>query len=292
MAVVVPIYKKGDLNNPSNFRPIALLPIFSKVIEKVLFLQLSRYFESKKLFTGNQFGYRKSLSTVDAVLKLQNYITSCLETEETAIVTFLDLSKAFDCVSHSILLKKLSAYNIDEESCKLLKSYLENRQQLVKFNKTFSDHLPINQGVPQGSILGPLLFLIFVNDLPTNLNSDSVLYADDTTLLNKLISDVAPDMVSAEAQSEAFDWFTANNLVLNVDKSTTMIFTLKKVEIPPSFQSNTNFLGFSLDSKLSWVSHGENTAKKISKNIFLLRHLKENLPREYLRNIYFELFQT
>ena len=94
--------------------------------------------------------------------------------------------------------------NIDEESCKLLKSYPENRQQLVKFNKTFSDHLPINQGVPQGSILGPLLFLIFANELPTTLNSDSVLYAANTTVLNELISDVAPETVSAKVQSAAF----------------------------------------------------------------------------------------
>jgi hypothetical protein len=291
-AKVIPIYKKGDKNNPSNFRPIALLPIFSKLLEKVLSMQLSEYLESNNLISKYQFGFRKKKSTVDAVLNLYSFVTSCFESGDMALVSFLDLSKAFDCVSHSILAKKLPSYNLHPNSCKMLKSYLADRCQVVKFKNKTSNCLPINQGVPQGSILGPLLFIIFINDLPLSLKSSSGLYADDTTVKNKVTTYESIPIIHESALNEALEWFQANKLCLNVHKTQNMLFSLRKTETPENFQTSANFLGLHIDPKLCWSIHGDSVAEKVSKNIFLLRNLKNQLSPEYLRSIYFGICES
>lgn len=172
------------------------------------------------------------------------------------------------------------------------KNYLKNRTQLVKFNGKVSKRLPVNLGVPQGSILGPILFLFYVNDLSSALTMHSILYADDTTMVNKAPSAQIACTVNATAQSTALEWFTANNLTLNINKTVNMLFSHKNDAAPPSFDQTVKFLGMNLDSKLRWNIHGENVAKEISKNIFLLSSLKNQLLIHDLRTCYFSLSQS
>ena len=291
-AVVVPIYKRGDPNNPSNYRPIALLPIFGKVLEKILFNQLNSFFETNNLFSRSQYGFRKQSSTIDAVQELVDFMSTCLEEKQVGVSAFLDLSKAFDCVSHNILLKKLAIYNLKPSSINMVSSYLNNRSQVVKQNEKLSRSLIIHKGVPQGSILGPLLFLIFINDLPSSLSTRAVLYADDTTLLNKATSVIEAIAMGEDAQSEAFEWFKSNRLQINQDKSEHMIFTLKRFENPIHFAHSVKFLGIHVDNKLQWHAHGEETAKKVCKSIFLLRNLKGQVSDRMMRMAYFALCQS
>ena len=185
IAKVVPIFKSGDCALTNNYRPISLLPVISKVIEKIIYTQLSLYFESNKLFSDSQYGFRPNRSTEQATRELTDRIISAMDNNDVPIGIFLDLSKAFDTIDHAILLSKLEHYGVDGIPLQLVKNYLTNRKQYVKLNEVNSNVLPINTGVPQGSILGPLLFIIYINDF-TRASSifDFICYADDTTLFS------------------------------------------------------------------------------------------------------------
>ena len=175
--------------------------MISKVIEKIIYTQLSLYFESNKLFSYSQYGFRPNHSTEQATLELTDRIISAMDNNDVPIGVFLDLSKAFDTIDHDILLTKLEHYGVDGIPLQLLHNYLTNRKQYVKLNEVNSDILPINTGVPQGSILGPLLFIIYINDFVRA--SDFfyfICYADDTTLfstLNKFVNaqNINPDTI-------------------------------------------------------------------------------------------------
>ena len=183
IAKVIPIFKKGDPSLFENYRPISLLPAISKVLEKIIALQLSSYFEKNKLLFDNQYGFRPKHSTEHAALELIDRITPKMDTNEIPLNIFLDLSKAFDTIDHSILLNKLKYYGLKGSTLNLFQSYLSNRKQYTEIEDTTSTILPIQVGVPQGSILGTILFIIYVNDLPQCSNKfDFIMYADDTTL--------------------------------------------------------------------------------------------------------------
>ena len=163
-ARIIPIHKKGDRNDLNNYRPISILPVFSKIFEKGLHTQLYSYFEKNNLFSNFQYGFRKKRSTKNALLKLVAVFNNCFENREFGIASFLDLSKAFDCVPHGILLNKIRKYNISDNSCNLMASFLDNRYQIVSLGNINSKCLKVHHGVPQGSVLGPLLLLIYINN--------------------------------------------------------------------------------------------------------------------------------
>ena len=180
---VVPIYKKGENTQFCNYRPIFLLPAISKVIEKIMYSQLDNFFKTQKHLYENQYGFRTEHSTEFSALELADRVITCMDHNETPINIYLDFSKAFDALYHEILFTKLQYYGIHGTSLELVKSYITNRKQYVEIEDTKSKMLDISTGVPQGSILGPLLFIIYVNDFA--LSSEKfkcVMYADDTTL--------------------------------------------------------------------------------------------------------------
>ena len=183
----VTIFKKGDPTLCKNYRPISLLPTISKVLEKIIFTQLSSYFNETKLFFDNQYGFRPKHRTEYAALELIDRIINHMDKYEVPINIFLDLSKAFDTIDHNILLHKLRFCGLDGASLLLFECYLSNRRRYVEIDEMQSETLPVKIGVPQGSILGTLLFTIYITDFPQVSNIfNFIMYADDTTLSSTL----------------------------------------------------------------------------------------------------------
>ena len=180
---MLPIFKKGSNTIPENFRPISILPALSKIFEKVLSTKLLSFFNQNSVLQSTQYGFRKKHTTTQAVLDVIAHIYDNIYSNNHSSVLTLNLKKAFDRVNHNILLHKLEHYGIRGLGNKLLRSYLSNRIQAVSVNGKMSSFKSITCGVPQGSILGPLLFLIYINDLPNALLNQPRLYADDTCLL-------------------------------------------------------------------------------------------------------------
>ena len=226
IAKVIPIFKKDDPTLFKNYRSISQLYTISKIIENIIFTQLSLYFNENKLIFDNQYGFRPKHSTEYAALELVDIIITQMDKKEVPINIFLDLSKAFDTIDHTILLAKLRYYGNDT-ALLLLKSYLKNRKQYVEFEDTKSESLPITVGVPQASILGPLLFIIYIyiNDFSQASSIFKFLiYADDTTLFSNLSSfvnniETKESLIINTDLSNVIEWLNINKLSLNKYKS-------------------------------------------------------------------------
>jgi hypothetical protein len=223
-AKVTPIFKAGEKSDVGNYRPISVLPLISKIIERAVHNQLYSYLTSNELLSVHQSGFRGKHSTTTTLIDVQDFILKNMNKGCVTGAIFLDLKKAFDTVNHSLLIDKLSEIGIKGISLDWFRSYLSDRYQAVNINCTLSDFKPINIGVPQGSILGPLLFIIFVNSLPDSVNCKCVMYTDDATLLCAADN---PATLESELQSNMLkiaDWFNDNNLTLNIKKTKLMIF--------------------------------------------------------------------
>ena len=310
IAKVLPLYKKDNPYIFDNYRPISLLPSISKVFEKVVFKQVYEYFHSNNLLYKSQYGFRADHSTEFASLELCDRIHRYLDEGKVPVTVFLDLSKAFDTLDHEILLNKLNYYGVHNVALNWFKSYLSDRQQYIEFNGTSSSILKIQTGVPQGSILGPLLFLIYMNDI--HLVSDkfnSILYADDTTLDSPLCSfDIMSDnkgynkaIITKSINSELkaiTDWLAVNKLSLNVKKTKFMIFHYWQRDIstyipeiiidniPIERVRDFNFLGLTIDDHMTWKAHTHKIANKISRSLGVINSLKNILPRAILLTLY------
>lgn len=291
-AKVIPVHKKGGWEAPDNFRPISLLPIFSKIFETLLKNQIYDYFESNSLLSAAQFGFRAGLSTIDAVEKLTDVILDGFSAGGYTGVTLCDLSKAFDTVDHSVLCSKLEHYGVHGKALELMRSYLSGREQFVYVNGRSSQSLRLEYGVPQGSVLGPLLFIIMINDLSYNLSAGVICYADDTTLFD-VHSDISTlNLAVDQSLTLASNWFKANFFLLNNQKTQSIIFTLRQITETTENVGSVKLLGMDLDSKLNWKNHITSVCSRLSRIIFLLRNLRECVPVTYVRTAYIAFFQS
>ena len=295
VAVVTPIHKSGDLLNPGNFRPISILPVISKILEKVVCSQLSSYLITNHILSISQYAYRPSHSTEDALLDVVEWAARKVDVGDITCLTSIDLSKAFDSVDHSMLLNKLEWYGVS--SC-WFRSYLTGRSQLVRGGTAAA--LPLTHGVPQGSIVGPILFLIFVNDLSCFLPHGHLLsYADDTQILDSAPSNHS-DFLELKSRAEENiqslqHWFSLNSLKMNAAKTNlillgtrnslmkTVDFSLRVngVDIRPEKQ--IKMLGVLLDPTLSWEPHVSYIIRRTNSILISLYKIRQHLSPEILK---------
>lgn len=301
IAKVIPLFKSDDPSCFNNYRPISILPCFSKILEKIVYKRILLHLNSNLILFQHQYGFRKHHSTYMALLHLIDKVTSALENNKFCCSIFIDFSKAFDTVNHDILLNKLYKYGFHDITYKWLKNYVSNRSQFVYTKGYVSNKAAILCGVPQGSILGPLLFLIYINDL-VNASTllSPIMFADDTTLIrsnanfNSLINEVNTGLCAFSS------WFKLNKLSLNIKKSNFIIFSGKKVypknlskieidsiEMPQV--SSTRFLGVNVDENLSWREHIDWVSKKINKSIGIIRKIGHLVTRNCLLTLYYSL---
>ena len=301
-ANVVPSHKKDDKTLIKNYRPISLLPIFSKIFERMIYNSLLNYFLSNKLSTPSQSGFLPGDSCIAQLLSIIHEIQTSFDENPTVAVrgVFLDISKAFDKVWHKGLLFKLKIYGVEGQFLSLLGNYLQNREQRVVLNGQTSEWKKINSGVPQGSVLGPLLFLIYINDLPDGLTSMCKIFADDTSLFSKVL-DVNESAKTLNIDLEkinqwAFHWKMQFNPDPN-KQANEVIFSRKMNNnlsySPVKFNGNNitkcsdqKHLGVVLDSKLDFNTHIDQKIKKCNKLIGLMKRLSVHLPRSALLTIY------
>jgi len=298
IAKVTPIYKNGKKENIGNYRPISVLPSVSKVFEKALANQLTDYLEENKYLPSNQYAYRSLHSTEHASLEFVDKLLKMLDDDQVPLSVFIDLSKAFDTLDHTILLEKLKYYGVMNKSLQLLSSYLENRKQYVYWNNSASEYKDITIGVPQGSILGPLLFILYMSDFQFSSNIfEFVCYADDTTLYTNRNTD---ELVLNSEINKVANWLKLNKLSINPKKTKLMTFSYRRNIPDPSIYLDNekiasvdefNFLGLTLDKHLSWKPHINKIVNKLSRTNFILSKLKNFLPINILRLMYFSLFQ-
>lgn len=298
-SLITPVFKKGDKALMNNYRPISILPFFSKVIEKIVEKRLSSYLNKFNLLTPRQFGFRPGLSTNLALIALTDYIKLEIDNGKFVGGIFIDFTKAFDTINHDILFSKLALYGINGPPLQLLRNFLLNREQIINISGTLSDTKTTNLGVPQGSILGPLLFLLYINDLPSCLKlSNCLLYADDTTIYSSHSSiDVLTRNLNIDI-SNICSWSQSNGLIINPSKTKFVVFSSRLMPltsfapiyinsdaIPPS--DHCSFLGVELDSSLKFINHINSLKKKMAYGIRVLIKARNYFRLPTLLTLYY-----
>ena len=307
----VPVFKNsGDKSNMSMYRPISLVNCFSKILEKLMAKRLLSFLENSNFFYKNQFGFIKGRNVNHAVIKTVNYITEALNKDQFVAGIFLDVGRAFDTVNHDILIAKMEKAGIRGTANSWFKSFLTGRKQKVKIGDSWSDNTAdIKLGVLQGSILGAILFLVMVNDFYRCTSLLSIIYADDTTLLQggrdktELAKFVNNELV------KVYDWFCANKLCLNIKKTNCVIFARNEknvIQFPPLIMANNvinridknsqipavRMLGIWLDPQLDFKYYLSTVTKKLNSAIFAMGKTKNILPESSKLLLYFALVHS
>lgn len=304
IAKIIPLHKKGDKLLLNNYRPISLLSSISKILERVIYNKMLRFCNKHDILSNEQHGFRVGRSTQSAILCLLNELYENLDKNKKCFGIFMDLSKAFDLVDHALLLGKLNKYGFRGKLGEWLESYLSNRTQLVEIGSVKSERLPVSRGVPQGSILGPLLFILFINDLPNVINSCLlVMFADDNSFLN--INENMNNLTT-DTQNKInlfVSKFENEKLLLNCDKTVFIHFTPRLINYNESYLlkihgksleqvTSTKFLGVHIDNALNWENHINLLCKKLSPVCFALYRLRNTTNRTVMLSYYYAQFYS
>lgn len=298
---VIPIHKSGSTLDVNNFRPISLLSIFDKIIEKLMHKRLYKFLESSNILFDNQFGFRKQNSTAHALIQITEQIKTTIENGKFGCGIFIDLRKAFDTVNHAILLRKLEHYGVRGVSLQWFQSYLSNRKQYVYLNGSSSELKEISCGVPQGSVLGPLLFLLYINDLP-NISEKLkfFLFADDTNIYYEANNLKDLERTINKELCWLNHWLNVNRLALNISKTNFVVFhpfnkplkeyiTIKINKKAISEEKYVKYLGVLIDSTLSWTHQIQNISKKVARALGVMYRIRPFVTMALLKNIYYSL---
>jgi len=304
---IIPIHKKDNKDDITNYRPVALLPAFSKMFERTILEQLLDYLEKNKILDSFQHGFRKGKSVVTAAIEFIEAMIDAIDNSEKAVGIFLDLCKAFESISHKILLKRLYNLGVKDRALHWFKSYLINRKQFVQithlnknnFKSTHNSTIKTtNIGVPQGSILGPLLFICYLKGVPQlEGNSKIVFFADDANMKISADNEYEVEDIAQVNISSLNSFFTENNLCVNANKTNLITFTTQqrkpfkpKIKINDQIISqtkSTKFLGLIIDETLNWSEHVSMILSKTSSGLYALRKMSFFSNLETLRTIYF-----
>ena len=302
MAYVVPVAKVSSPKSLGDFRPISLLSVFSKVFEKIIETNMTKFVNKNNILTPSQFGFRENSSTDLAITTFYDKLLNNINDGKITCSIFLDLKKAFDSVDITILLIKLRHYGFRGPALNLLQSYLAGRKICTKVGCNISKLCKIEHGVPQGSVLSPLLFSLYVNDLPNASNLETTLFADDTNLhishnnIKNLQSVVTNEIKKIDS------WMKLNKLTINYQKSCYMLvgkkctiltnFKLCINHYPIELKNSIKYLGIHLDRELSWKTHIDYLAKKLSKVCGMIYKLRHYVPLSTLRIVYYSMFHS
>ena len=302
VAKIIPLYKnKGSISEISNYRPISMLSVFSKIFEKLIHKQLTNFFDTNDTLNSSQYGFRRKHSTLHALINAAENLYHSIDNKHYTLGIFIDFSKAFDTVNHVILIEKLRMYGLRDNMLNLLKNYLVDRKQYVSYGGIESTLLDITCGVPQGSVLGPLLFIIFINDL-VNISDIGkfVLFADDLNLFLAHKDRYSLYRQANQILHKLYDYCFANRLIINYDKCCFIEFNIKEDDDPLILGimnhlfcqvDKCKFLGVYINSKLSWDDQIKHVISQVSKSCGSIYSIRLHVPQKVLRNIYMALVQ-
>lgn len=306
IAKVYPKYKQGPTTQAANYRPISLIPTFSKLIEKLVLTRLIQHLSTNQLLTPHQHGFLPGKSTITALIGLVEFLADQLEDGNTSTAILLDYSKAFDCLSHDHLLSKLTTLGIQGLALNWFRSYLTRRKQMteVKYTtkgltcQTTSGLQTVTRGVPQGSVLGPVLFILYTNDFPRYMEnySSTVMYADDTVLLLSKKQQEDLEIAAYTAVNMAVQYCHGNDLVVNEKKTKQLILGRHKDttgRLPEVEESTSSkYLGVIIDDTLVWTQHIDFLCKKLSAGLYVIRRMKHISDIVTAKTAYYALYET